>query len=632
MSKKQIALNYLKKGLSVIPLWSYAEIKRKPPVYFANELNSMIEENKKSDRPKPEEEVYRKLVTLVCKRPMWKWGKYQNELPTEAIVSEWFDMWPDANIGIVTGKISNLVVFDLDSSHAVEYAEKKGGFPDTPKVKTGKGFHHYMRHPGFEVRNDVRKELDLDIRADGGYVAAPPSVHGSGNQYQWEDGLSIFDINPAPCESWMIDYLKEIANSSTKTKPTKLPITPESPNKQGQTPSPDSYAAILKNGALQGNRNHIAAKLIGHLLGKGNDENVAWEIIKQWNATKNNPSLDEFELRTTFDSISKNNSKSGKATKDKKVEDIDVMQFLDTESKVTAEYDDQYLRIPFAGSLLSIMESKMNGGLIGGRTYVLGGIPSANKTNTSNNLADNICMNGHPVLFFSYDDGKTELRFRTYSRFSGFGIEDFNNHQVTKADLEAICRNSNVSLINKNKYVVDRMIKIDDWPKLIEKIQAHTQKAPVVIIDYLRKIKAENNQTDERLRVDGILSNLTNMAKAYNIPVLVISELARDSYKTGQRLSMASFKESGSIEYEASWLGILAAVEEDAQGYKIKNDWERIVNHDGNIDLIVFKAKRGTGITGRIPLKLDKNKMTVRDRIEATHSDIQPKRKSKYGN
>ena len=67
---------------------------------------------------------------------------------------------------------------------------------------------------------------------------------------------------------------------------------------------------------------------------------------------------------------------------------------------------------------------------------------------------------------------------------------------------------------------------------------------------------------------------LTDLAKGYNTPVIVISELARDSYKSGQRLSMASFKESGSIEYEASWLGILAAVEETENGYNLKHDWE----------------------------------------------------------
>ena len=80
----------------------------------------------------------------------------------------------------------------------------KAGFPDTPKVNTGKGYHIYVQYPDFEVRNDVRKELDMDIRADGGYVVAPPSIHGSGSQYEWEEGFSIYEIDPAPCEQWMM--------------------------------------------------------------------------------------------------------------------------------------------------------------------------------------------------------------------------------------------------------------------------------------------------------------------------------------------------------------------------------------------------------------------------------------------
>ena len=217
-------------------------------------------------------------------------------------------------------------------------------------------------------------------------------------------------------------------------------------------------------------------------------------------------------------------------------------QLLDTVAIVTAEYDEQYVRVSFeAGDLLSIMQSKMNGGLIGGRTYVLGGIPSSGKTVLTNNIADNICLNGHPVLFFSYDDGRTELRYRTYCRFSGFDIEEFNNHRVSKSDLETICRNVSVSAINKSKYVVQNTINIKDWTQLVDKIYSRHQKPPVIIIDYLRKVKTESNRSDERLRVDEILSTLTDMAKTNNLPVLVISELSRESYKTGQRLSMTSY-------------------------------------------------------------------------------------------
>jgi len=298
-----------------------------------------------------------------------------------------------------------------------------------------------------------------------------------------------------------------------------------------------------------------------------------------------------------------------------------VTDFLDTTEKATIEYDEQYIRIPFAMKHLSNMESKMTGGLVGGRLYVLGGIPSAGKTVLANNLADNLCIHGSPVMFISYDDGRTELRYRTYSRFSGFEIENFNQKQLEKSDVEGICQNRPMSFISENKYVVQEMIKIDNWTKVIDKIIKRHGKAPVIIADYLRKLKTKSGSSDERLRVDGILSMLTDLAKQYNTPVLVISELARDSYKSGQRLSMASFKESGSIEYEASWLGILAAVEEKNGAYTLKNNWERIIEQDGNIDLIVFKAKRGTGMTGKIPLKLDKAKMTVKDRIDENRFD-----------
>jgi replicative DNA helicase len=259
----------------------------------------------------------------------------------------------------------------------------------------------------------------------------------------------------------------------------------------------------------------------------------------------------------------------------------------------------------------------MNDGLIGGRFYLLGGIPSASKTMLVNNLADNICVNSQPVLVFSYDDGKTELRYRTFARFGNHTIEEFNQKRINKENIKRLCRDSNINKIMKLKYVVEENIPIEKWEDLIEQIQKLHGKPPVIMIDYLRKLRTENSTSDERLRVDNILSNLTGLAKKYNIPVVAISELARDSYKSGQRLSMASFKESGTIEYEASWLGILAAVEEKNGGYNLKNDWEKIIEHDGNVDLIVFKAKRGTGITGKIPLKVNRDKMTVTDREDA---------------
>ena len=300
--------------------------------------------------------------------------------------------------------------------------------------------------------------------------------------------------------------------------------------------------------------------------------------------------------------------------------EIDVNRFLDTQERIVSEGEDAFVQIPFAGDNLTHLERRMGGGLLGGRLYILGGIPSASKTMLVNNIADNICLNSYPVIFFSYDDGRDELRKRTLSRFSGIHIEQFNRNRVSKDDIVKICRAPQIKGILGRKYVVEDMINLNKWDAIIDQIVKSEKKAPVIIIDYLRKLRTERHIGDERLRVDEILCRLKAIAMKYNTPVLAVSELARDSYKSGQRLSMASFKESGSIEYDASWLGILAAVEEDEAGdFNLMNNWERIIEDTGNVDLIVLKAKRGTGLRGRVPLKADRDHMIIRDReVKAT--------------
>ena len=394
MTRKEIALKYVKQRLSVIPLFSPEMIQKNPPKRYAEALTKRLEENTKLTNPLPEAQIIQEAFIRQCKTPIIPWTPFQTRLPTEQEICEWFDQNPDANIGIVTGRISNLVVFDLDSEDAVDYGNAKGGFPDTPKVKTGKGYHLYLRHPGFEVRNRVNQDLKIDIRADGGYVAAPPSVHGSGRTYEWVEGCSIFDITPAPCEQWMIDYLKKVADGDKSEPKTKsLEKRTESLSAERSERPKGEYADILRNGAAEGNRNDTATRLTGHLLGKGMVETEAWEILKNWNH-KNRPPIDQVELRRTFESVCKRERKNSKIVEI----EADVSRFLDTQERILSEGEDAFVQIPFGGDNLTYLEMRMGGGLYGGRLYILGGIPSASKTMLGNNIADNICLAGYPVL------------------------------------------------------------------------------------------------------------------------------------------------------------------------------------------------------------------------------------------
>lgn len=105
--------------------------------------------------------------------------------------------WKDYNIGIRTGLVSNLYIVDIDVKrdgleNLMEF-EKKNGFEFFPMydVHTGGGGHHYyFEHPrvDFKLGNKQGKTSPIegiDIKTNGGYVVAPPSMHVKGKRYVW---------------------------------------------------------------------------------------------------------------------------------------------------------------------------------------------------------------------------------------------------------------------------------------------------------------------------------------------------------------------------------------------------------------------------------------------------------------
>jgi hypothetical protein len=142
-----VALQYQAKGLSVFPVRGVA--------YTYGE---------------DEEERYDN-----AKVPLVEWEEYQRRIASKEEVKAWFKKWPKAGIAIVTGKISNLTVLDLDSPEAVEYF--LGTYnPRTPCADTPRGMHVYYAYEE-GTRNTVKiNGLDIDLRSEGGYVVAPPTV------------------------------------------------------------------------------------------------------------------------------------------------------------------------------------------------------------------------------------------------------------------------------------------------------------------------------------------------------------------------------------------------------------------------------------------------------------------------
>lgn len=131
------------------------------------------------------------------KVPLIKWEPYQKKRASEEEIQAWFKKFPSANIGIVTGEISNLLVVDCDTPASIQQVQE--AIPESltvPCETTPRGgMHFFFSHaPGFS--NRARVADGIDIRTEGGYCAVAPSVNGTGNGWVWV--LSLLDADP-PC-------------------------------------------------------------------------------------------------------------------------------------------------------------------------------------------------------------------------------------------------------------------------------------------------------------------------------------------------------------------------------------------------------------------------------------------------
>ena len=104
------------------------------------------------------------------------WGPLQRRRASAAEIAEWFQTDPEANLGVITGEPSGIAVADFDRRPAGVH------HPPTPSATTSRGYHVYLRSDG-PVRTEKYRWGEL--RGDGGYVVAPPSLHPSGHRYEW---------------------------------------------------------------------------------------------------------------------------------------------------------------------------------------------------------------------------------------------------------------------------------------------------------------------------------------------------------------------------------------------------------------------------------------------------------------
>ncbi len=219
------------------------------------------------------------------KHPRTEHG-FKDATPDREVIEAWWERWPDSNIAVATGKVSGIVVLDLDrhgEADGVKAIKANYELPaDTPcQLTGGGGLHYFFKCPegGFPCKMGILP--GVEVKGDGGYVILHPSLHLSGRRYEWKLEPSKVPLLPVP--NWVADLC---------TRPLAL----------GGQGAVNGLIGELLVGVDEGNRNKAAAVLVGHWLAKGLKPEDIWPLLKTWNRG-NNPPLEESELAKTFKSI-----------------------------------------------------------------------------------------------------------------------------------------------------------------------------------------------------------------------------------------------------------------------------------------------------------------------------------------
>lgn len=206
------------------------------------------------------------------------WG---DEATTDAEkITEWWSKAPMANIGIPMGKKSGLVALDVDTRHdgdksLTDLIEEFGELPETISATTGSGGKHYVFKYTEELclKNVVGFRDGLDIRTQGGLIVAAPSMHQSGNRYEWDAGKSPYEMEAAEMPGWLVDEIRKVGTQLTEKK------------------KPADNAPLKK--IVEGGRNNHLTSLAGTLRRKGISEEGILATLRAENKDRLEPPLDD---------------------------------------------------------------------------------------------------------------------------------------------------------------------------------------------------------------------------------------------------------------------------------------------------------------------------------------------------
>lgn len=133
-----------------------------------------------------------------------------------SLIQTWLNKYPLCNWAIATGRSSNLIIVDVDLDKNGGESIKLLKIPATYTVLSGNGYHYYFSLPPkyHNLRSFTAILPGVDIKANGGYIIAPPSTHINGHQYE-----IYLDMPPVPFPNSILKLILSKNNPDNKIFP-----------------------------------------------------------------------------------------------------------------------------------------------------------------------------------------------------------------------------------------------------------------------------------------------------------------------------------------------------------------------------------------------------------------------------
>ncbi|MEM2592229.1 MAG: bifunctional DNA primase/polymerase [Thermofilaceae archaeon] len=219
------------------------------------------------------------------KIPACRWGEFTKRFMTPEEVEEF--EW--GGIAFVTGSLSRLVVIDADSPESAELVRKH--FPPTVTVKTRRGVHFYYTvedlPESFGCRRIISHELgiELDVKANGGLVTAPPSVvkHEDGSTVEYVFEGDEGGVGRPFAVLGFLEFKQKLEALQAEVLPAPHEEEEELPQLSGADAikAVERIVEVVKRHYVEGQRQNLCLALCGLMRKLGVEEQVASEVIER---------------------------------------------------------------------------------------------------------------------------------------------------------------------------------------------------------------------------------------------------------------------------------------------------------------------------------------------------------------